>query len=120
MSTRSLLPPAWVALEQALGERRPVWLSYHGRRRLVSPHALGWNKARLVVLGYQHDTTERATRSPVDAQTRWRCMFIDEIEHVAPAEKTDAWQSADNYDPKQPFSAIESVIVAAEPSGDGT
>ena len=119
MSPRSLVPPAWLPLEQALRERRPVRLSYHGRRRLVSPHALGWSKNRLVLLGYQSDEGDRTGASPADPRTRWRCMFVDEVKDVVPAEETDDWQSADNYDPEHPFSAIDAVIVAVELGGDG-
>ena len=119
MSPRSLLPPAWLPLEHALQQRRPVSLSYHGRQRLVSPHALGWSKGRLVVLVYQSHTADGPTALRADPHTRWRCMFVDEVENVAAAEETCAWQSADNYDSKHPFSAIDSVIAAVEMVGDG-
>jgi hypothetical protein len=119
MSARSLLPLAWVPLEHALQERRPVRLTYHGHRRLISPHALGWSRGRLVLLGYQSDEKDCTEPSPADTNKAWRCMFVDEIEHVVPSEDTAAWQSADNYDPKHPFSAIDAVIVAVESSGDG-
>jgi hypothetical protein len=118
MSPRSLVPDSWVPLEQALRERRPVRLSYHGRRRIVSPHALGWSKDRLVLLGYQSATRD-AAGACADPRTRWRCMFVDEVEDVVPAEESDDWQSAANYDPEHPFSAIDAVIVAVELAGGG-
>ena len=46
-------------------------------------------------------------------------MFVDEVEDVVPAEESDDWQSAANYDPEHPFSAIDAVIVAVELGGDG-
>ena len=52
-ATIATLPTPWAVLGAALRERRPVWLSYHGRRRLICPHALGWHNNRPLVLGYQ-------------------------------------------------------------------
>ena len=46
-------PPAWAALEDAMRRRRPVEIAYHGRRRTVSPHALGWKDGRAMLLAYQ-------------------------------------------------------------------
>src|ERR1700694_3976194 len=47
------LPTTWGLLQAALQARRPVEVSYHGRCRLICPHALGWHNGRAMVLGYQ-------------------------------------------------------------------
>jgi hypothetical protein len=52
-------PAAWEPLETALRQRRPINVTYHGRQRLICPHALGWNNTRPLLLAYQTggDTT---------------------------------------------------------------
>ena len=47
------LPEAWADLEGALRARRPVLVYYHGRWRLICPHALGWKDRKPMLLGYQ-------------------------------------------------------------------
>jgi hypothetical protein len=105
------IPPAWADLETALRHRHPVQIGYHGRSRIVCPHALGWKNHRPMLLGYQiggHTTS--GTLHP-DPTKRWRCMYIDEIDHVA-ADTTAGWQTTRNYNPQRPFPAIDHVILA--------
>jgi hypothetical protein len=106
------LPAPWAPLEAALRQRRPVCVSYHGRQRLICPHALGWKNARPMVLGYQSGGQTSTGTLPADPRKRWRCLFVDEIDHVAAAEPASAWQSADNYNSAHPFNAIDEVSVA--------
>jgi len=104
-------PAAWASLEAALRQRHPVRVSYHGRQRIVCPHALGWNNARPMLLGYQvGGQTSTGTLDP-DPRKRWRCMYIDEIDHVH-ADTTTQWATADNYNPSRPFNAIDQVAAA--------
>jgi len=88
-------PPAWAVLEQALLQRRPVSADYHGRPRLLCPHALGWKNGRAKVLSYQAAGTTSHGGLPADPAQRWRSMFIDEIDH--PAVVDGEWHTADNY-----------------------
>lgn len=113
--TTIALPTAWAALETALLQRRPVLVSYHGRQRLICPHALGWNNARAMVLGYQTGGQTSTGTLPADPRRRWRCLFIDEIDHVAAADKSSSWRSADNYNHSHPFPAIDKVTIAITP-----
>jgi hypothetical protein len=104
-------PPGWAALAAALHQRQAVRLCYHGRWRVVCPHALGWTNARPMLLGYQvGGQTSTGTLDP-DPRKRWRCMYIDEIDHIHAADAT-AWATADNYNPSHPFNAIDQVTVA--------
>jgi hypothetical protein len=105
------LPAAWAALEQALRQRRAVRVTYHHRERLICPHALGWKNHRAQVLGYQvGGQTSTGALSP-DPRKRWRCLFVDEIDHVD-AEPTTSWQTADNYNHARPFNAIDHLSIA--------
>lgn len=103
MTAITTLPTAWAHLDNALRGRRPVHVTYHGHRRLVCPHALGWNNDRTLVLGYQTGgDTSTGTLDP-DPRKRWRLMHVDQIEDVTAADPASPWGTADNYNPSQPF-----------------
>jgi len=112
MTAISALPTAWALLDAALQARRPVQVSYHGRQRLICPHALGWKRGRPIVLGYQTGGQTSTGGLPADPRKRWRCMFVDEIDHVITADPTGPWGTADNYNPAQPFPAIDEIAIA--------
>jgi hypothetical protein len=107
-------PTPWTALDMALRARRPVLVGYHGRQRLICPHALGWKAGRPMVLGYQTGGTTTTRSLNPDPTRRWRCFYIDEIDHVTPADHTSQWVTADNYDPTQPFPAgvVDELAIA--------
>lgn len=111
-------PPAWQRLETALRQRRPVHVTYHGRQRLICPHALGWNNTRPLLLAYQTGGDTSTGTLPADPRQRWRCLFIDEINHVTAAEPASKWATADNYNPTRPFNAntITEITVAIPPN----
>ncbi len=115
MPTVSSLPTAWNLLDKALRARRPVWVSYHRRRRLICPHALGWNNNRPMVLGYQSGGQTSTATLHADPRKRWRCMFVDEIDHVAAADPASPWGTADNYNHSHPFPAIDQLATAIIP-----
>jgi hypothetical protein len=112
MTTLTALPAAWAPLEAALRQRRPVHVSYHGRHRLICPHALGWKNGRPMVLGYQTGGQTSTGALPADPRRRWRCLFIDEVDQVLAAEPTSPWQTAGNYNSSRPFNTIDEVTVA--------
>jgi len=104
-------PAAWAALETALRQHRPVQLTYHGRARLVSPHALGWKNGRPMLLAYQ--TADHNTQTPpADPRKQWRNMFIDHIEQIETADPASQWETADNYNPTHPFNSIDHLHIA--------
>ncbi len=105
-------PPAWALLEAALRQRRPVHVAYHGRTRLICPHALGWKNHRPMLLAYQTGGQTSSGTLPADPRRRWRCLFVDEVEHVAAADPANTWQTADNYNHSRPFNAIDQVTIA--------
>jgi hypothetical protein len=112
----TLIPTTWAALEAALRERRPVRVTYHGHERVLCPHALGWNKSRPMLLGYQAGGWTSTGTLDADPRKRWRCLFVDEVEKVV-SEAGKAWESAENYDPSHPFSSIDEVAVALSAGG---
>ncbi len=109
-------PTAWGNLEVALRRRRPVHLSYHGRQRTVCPHALGWKNGKAILLAYQTGGQTSAGSLPADPRSRWRNLFVDEIDHVVLADAASPWQTADNYNPSHPFNAIDHLVVAVTPA----
>lgn len=76
------LPVAWAPLQAALLGRRAVYVCYHGRRRLICPHPLGWKNHKAMVLGYQVGGQTSTGSLDPDPRKRWRCLFVDEIELV--------------------------------------
>jgi hypothetical protein len=108
------LPAAWAPLEQALRERRAIQITYHGRVRMICPHALGWKNLRPLLLGYQVGGQTSSGTLPADPTKRWRCMFVDEIDDVV-TDPTTRWQTADNYNYSRPFNAIDRVVIAISP-----
>lgn len=112
----TLIATAWAALEAALRERRPVRVTYHGRERVLCPHALGWKNGRPMLLGYQSGGWTSTGALDADPRKRWRCLFVDEVAEVV-AEPGEAWQSADNYDHNHPFSSIDDLAVAVPAHG---
>jgi predicted DNA-binding transcriptional regulator YafY len=115
-TTTTTTPPTladietWATIETALRQRRPLNLSYHGRQRLISPHALGIKNNRAMLLAYQ---TNNPT-NPADPQ--WRCMYLDQIDHITLAHPTHQWQTADTYNPDHPFPNIDHLTIAITPT----
>ena len=114
VTTVTTAPTAWTALDIALRDRRPVHVRYHGLKRLICPHALGWKAGRPMVLGYQtggHTTTGSLDPDP---RNRWRCLYVDEIDDVTLADPASRWATPGNYNPTQPFPAgvIDELAIA--------
>jgi len=120
MTTMTALPIAWAPLEAALRARRPVQVSYHGRIRLICPHALGWKAGRSLLLGYQTGGQTSTGTLPSDPRQRWRCLFVDEIDQVLAAGPASPWGTADNYNSSHPFPAIDAVTIAVAPGARST
>ena len=115
MTAITTMPTPWTQLDNALQERRPVHITYHGRRRLVCPHALGWNNGRPLVLGYQTGgDTSTGTLDP-DPRKRWRLMHVDHIEDITAADPATPWGTADNYNPAHPFPFTSQIAAAITP-----
>jgi hypothetical protein len=115
MTTIATLPTAWALLNNALRARRPVEVLYHGRRRLICPHALGWSKQRPIVLGYQTGGDTTTGSLPADERKRWRCLFVDEINEIVAPDPATPWGTADNYNHLHPFAGIDNVAIAVTP-----
>ncbi|MDQ2728105.1 MAG: IS1634 family transposase [Actinomycetota bacterium] len=115
MTTTTARPPAWDILEQALRQRRPVRLTYHGRQRTVCPHALGWKNSRAMVLAYQIGGQTSTGAPPADRQQRWRNLFVDDIAHAGLANSATTWQTANNYNASHPFNSIDQLGIAITP-----
>jgi predicted DNA-binding transcriptional regulator YafY len=105
VSTVTALSTPWSVLVAAIVERRPLHISYHGKERIVSPHALGWKADRPLLLAYQ-----AAAGTP--SGTGWRNFFVDEIDLVALADAAERWRSGTSYNPAHPFSSIDEVAFS--------
>jgi hypothetical protein len=100
------LEQAHAQVRSAIVHRRPIAALYRGRRRLLCPHLLGWNKhRRLQVLCYQYGGDSESGLQPAGASDNWRCLAIEKLSQV---ESLDGpWQTAENY--SRPQTCIEEV-----------
>jgi hypothetical protein len=100
------LEQAHTYVRAAITQRRPIAALYRGRRRLLCPHLLGWNRQRrLLVLCYQYGDESESGLQPAGAPDNWRCLAV---EHLSPVELLDdPWQSAENH--SRPQRCIEEV-----------
>jgi hypothetical protein len=114
VSNASVLPVAFARLDAAMQSRTPVYVSYHGRRRLICPHALGWRAGRAMVLGYQTGGETTSGCLDPDPRKRWRALYIDEIDEVVPADTASCWGTADNYNDEHPFPVVVEVFRAID------
>jgi hypothetical protein len=115
-----LMSPSVRALEQAhtriraaIIHRRPITALYRGRRRLLCPHLLGWNRhRRLQVLCYQYGGDSESGLKPARASDNWRCLAVENLSHV---ELLDSpWQTAENH--SRPQTCIEEVELDVDAS----
>ncbi|MGH3976116.1 MAG: WYL domain-containing protein [Pseudonocardiaceae bacterium] len=111
MTAAATRPLAWEILERALGQRRPVRLTYHGRQRSVCPHALGWKNDKAMLLAYQ-SAGQAQGDLPAEPRQGWRNLFVDDISDITLADAATPWESAPNYDASHPFNAIDRLSVA--------
>jgi len=90
----------------AIVHRRPIAALYRGRRRLLCPHLLGWNKnRRLQVLCYQYGGNSESGLQPARASDNWRCLAVENLSDV---ELLDGpWQTAENH--SRPQNCIDEV-----------
>ena len=93
-------------LRAAIIHRRPVPAFYRGRRRLLCPHLLGWNRhRRLQVFCYQYGGDSESGLQHAGASDNWRCLAVENLNQV---ELLDGpWQTAENR--SRPQTCIEEV-----------
>ena len=93
-------------IRAAIVHRRAVAALYRGRKRLLCPHLLGWNRQRrLQVLCYQYGGDSETGLEPAAPSENWRCLSVENLSQV---EFLDGpWQTAENH--SRPQTCIEDV-----------
>jgi len=77
------LEPVHAQVRAAIVHRRPIAALYRGRRRLLCPHVLGWNRnRRLQVLCYQYGGDSESGLKPAGASDNWRCLALENLSQV--------------------------------------
>jgi hypothetical protein len=67
----------------AILEQRPIAAMYHGQRRWLCPHVLGWSKqGRLQTLCYQYGGGSQRGLRPEEGSANWRCMTLEGLSDV--------------------------------------
>src|SRR5437016_11889318 len=90
-----VLEQAHAQVRAAIVHRRPIAAFYRGRRRLLCPHLLGWNKhRRLQVLCYQYGGDSESGLKPASASD----AHSDEADHAFQSDadhlRSEATQSS--------------------------
>jgi len=100
------LEQAHAQVRAAIVRRRLIAALYRGRRRLLCPHLLGWNRyGRLQMLCYQYGGESESGLKPAGASDNWRCLAVESLSQV---ELLDGpWQTAENH--SRPQTCIEEV-----------
>jgi len=100
------LQQAHAHVRASIVHRRPIAALYQGRRRLLCPHLLGWNRhRRLQVLCYQYGGDSESGLQPAGSPENWRCLAVENLSQV---ELLDGpWQTAENH--SRPQTCIEAV-----------
>jgi len=106
LRSMSALEQAHAQVRSAIIHRRPMAALYCGRRRLLCPHLLGWNRhRRLQVLCYQYGGDSESGLNPASASDNWRCLALENLSQV---EVLDGpWQTAENH--SRPQNCIDEV-----------
>jgi hypothetical protein len=100
------LEQAHAQLRAAIVHRRPIAALYRGRRRLLCPHLLGWNKTRrLQVLCYQYGGDSESGLKPASSSDNWRCLAVENLSNVQLLD--GPWQTAENH--SRPQNCIHEV-----------
>jgi len=101
-----VLKPTHAQIRVAIAHRRPIAALYRGRKRLLCPHLLGWDRQRrLQVLCYQYGGDSDTGLQPAAPSENWRCLAVENLSQV---ELLDApWQTAENH--SRPQTCIEDV-----------
>jgi hypothetical protein len=104
-------------LRAAIIYRRPVSALYRGRRRLLCPHLLGWNRhRRLQVLCYQYGGDSESGLLLAGASDNWRCLAVENLSQVALLD--GPWQTAENH--SRPQTCIEEVELDVDDDPEPT
>jgi hypothetical protein len=100
----------YALIEQAMRERSRVACVYQGKRGEICPIVLGWTDGREKVLAYQvGGESSRPLRGP---ETRWRCMWIDEVSEATLVE--GAWVSESTHKSSQ--TCVKDVDLDVNPA----
>ena len=102
-------------VRSAVVNKHPISARYHGYRRLLCPHRIGWNRRRQPrVLCYQYGGESHSGLQAVGASANWRCIAVDELN---PVELLDAvWHTAPNH--SRPQTCVAEVDVDADDQPD--
>jgi hypothetical protein len=98
-------------VRRAVMSRSPIAATYHGCRRLLCPHQLGWNRRRQPrVLCYQYGGDSESGLEPPGSSANWRCIAVEDLRDVELL--TGAWHTAPNH--SRPQTCVADVDVDAE------
>lgn len=104
-------------LRVSMARRWPMVAVYDGRRRLLCPHRLGWNReSQRRVLCYQYGGASASGLDRKGALSNWRCLAVDKLSKIE--LRQDVWHTAANQ--PRPQTCIVEVEMDVEDQPEET
>ena len=101
---------AYEAVKFAIGNKRIIRATYHGRERVMCPHVVGTKNGRSQALFYQFEGESTSGLDPDGSRGNWRCMLLDDLSDVS-VEEGD-WHTAPNHSREQ--TCVDEIDVEIE------
>ena len=101
--------PAFALIRQAIVEKKLISAVYHGLRREMCPHVLGWKSGNEHALFFQVGGESRKGLPPEGA---WRCVNVSELSEVAIHD--GEWRTGPGYY-DNPQSCVDKIEVQIPP-----
>ena len=94
-------------VEKAVLEKKTVIAYYHGHRREMCPHVIGWKNGKEHALFYQFGGTSSSRAIIAGSKDNWRCLDISELSDV---EVIDGpWHTASNH--SRPQTCVDEIYA---------
>lgn len=100
--------PAFLVIRQAILDRDQIVATYHGHRRELCPHVLGYKDGEEQALFLQFGG-ESGSGLSADPRQNWRCMPVGELTDVV--ARPGPWHTAPND--RRPQTCVDVVVAQA-------
>ena len=97
-------------LVEAIRNKQQLSVAYKHHPREICPHALGYKKGTLKLIGVQFGGSSESEGVITPDDPRWRCMFVDELLDIQVQD--GEWHTIDQH--SQPNTCIDDYIIEVE------
>ncbi len=97
----------YATIRKAVIDKHQVTGNYHGYRREMCPHVIGYKNGEAHVLCYQFGGDSQSGLQPDGSPQNWRCIRIAEFTNVS--SRPGVWHSAPNH--SRPQRCVDQIDV---------